>query len=95
MKTKASVLTLRIPFELKHDIKLMAEKQGISINQLALYALTKEMKSLQTYSFLENYWKNKPETDLKSDYDRVLQKVRSKDNQDEVPDWDKMSEKNG
>ncbi|MCR1795929.1 type II toxin-antitoxin system HicB family antitoxin, partial [Leptospira sp. id769339] len=38
MKTKASVLTIRIPSELKHKIERVAEEQGVSINQLALYA---------------------------------------------------------
>ena len=34
MSKGTSVLTLRIPFELKHKIELMAEKQGVSINWL-------------------------------------------------------------
>jgi NRPS condensation-like uncharacterized protein len=62
MKNNASLLTLRIPNELKHNIKLVAEQQGISINQLALYALTKEIKEIQTYNKLEKFWINKDES---------------------------------
>jgi hypothetical protein len=35
MKAKASVLTIRVPVELKHKIEKIADKQGLSINQLA------------------------------------------------------------
>lgn len=90
MKTKASLLTLRIPSELKHNIKLIAEQQGLSINQLALYALTKEMKSMQTYNHLEKYWKDKKEENIIDDYETVLKKVKEKDNKEELPDWDKL-----
>ncbi len=90
MKTKASVLTLRIPFELKHNIKVMAAQQGLSINQLALYALTKEMKSMETYNYLEKYWIDKPEGDLKKNYSRVLEKIHDKNNNKELPQWDRL-----
>ncbi|MEA1911198.1 MAG: toxin-antitoxin system HicB family antitoxin [Spirochaetota bacterium] len=90
MKTKASVLTLRIPFELKHNIKLMAEQQGISINQLALYALTKEMKSMETYNYLERYWIDKPEGNLKKNYTKVLEKIKEKNNNEVLPQWDRL-----
>ena len=56
MKTKASVLTLRIPNELKHKIEKMADKQGLSINQLALYAFTKEIQEMETSKYLSKFW---------------------------------------
>ena len=43
---KASVLTIRIPVELKHRISLVAEEQGVSINQLAMYIFAKEIGNL-------------------------------------------------
>jgi len=90
MKTNASLLTLRIPNELKHNIKITAEQQGISINQLALYALTKEIKSMQTSSHLESYWKQGSESDLEKNFGNVLNKVKDKNNDEEVPEWDKL-----
>jgi predicted HicB family RNase H-like nuclease len=40
MKAKPSALTLRTPMELKSRIERIAFEQGVSINQLALYAFT-------------------------------------------------------
>ena len=40
---KASVLTIRLPTDLKQRIALIAEAQGVSINQLAMYLLTKKL----------------------------------------------------
>ncbi|MDC7234222.1 MAG: toxin-antitoxin system HicB family antitoxin [Spirochaetales bacterium] len=90
MKTKASLLTLRVPNELKHNIKLMAEQQGISINQLALYALTKEIKEMQTFNQLEKYWSKKNEDEISGDFASLLSRVKEKNNTDDLPDWDKI-----
>ena len=64
MSNGTSVLTLRIPFELKHKIELMAEKQGVSINQLAMYAFTKEMMEMETSSYLSKYWNKKSKKEI-------------------------------
>jgi NRPS condensation-like uncharacterized protein len=87
-ENNASLLTLRIPNELKHNIKLVAEQQGISINQLALYALTKEIKEIQTYNKLEKFWINKDESMIDENFGKLLTKIKAKDNAQEVPDWD-------
>jgi hypothetical protein len=68
MKAKASVLTLRIPNELKHKIEKVADQQGVSINQLAMYAFTKEIQEMETYNQFSKYWKNKSKKDLFSDF---------------------------
>jgi hypothetical protein len=86
MKTKASVLTLRIPMELKHKIEKMADKQGLSINQLALYAFTKEVKEMETFDYLSKYWKNKNRKEIFKDFDNVFAKVKD----GSVPAWDKF-----
>ena len=44
---KASVLTIRVPADLKHRIALVAKEQGVSINQLAMYMFTKEVEDLE------------------------------------------------
>jgi hypothetical protein len=86
MKTKASVLTLRVPIELKHKIEKMADKQGLSINQLALYAFTKEVKEMETFDYLSKYWKNKNKKLILTDFDEVLSKVKD----GSIPSWDKI-----
>lgn len=59
MKAESSVLTIRLPKELKHKIERVADEQGVSINQLALYAFTKEIKEMETSSYFRNRLKLK------------------------------------
>lgn len=87
MKTKSSVLTIRVPRELKHKIEQMAEVQGVSINQLALYAFTKEIKEMETSSYFNKYWNMKTKNQIFSDFDEVMKKVKKRT----TPDWDKIS----
>jgi predicted HicB family RNase H-like nuclease len=35
--SNASVMTVRIPADLKRRIEVVAEEQGVSLNQLAMY----------------------------------------------------------
>jgi hypothetical protein len=87
MNKQASVLTLRIPFELKHKIELQAEKQGVSVNQLAMYLFTKDMVELDTHNYLRNYWKNKSKKQIFYDVRSVMAKVGNKS----PKAWDKKS----
>ena len=59
MKAKSSVLTIRVPKELKHKIERVADEQGVSINQLALYAFTKEIKEMETSSYFSSLLKSR------------------------------------
>lgn len=86
MKTKASVLTLRIPNELKHKIEKVADQQGLSINQLALYAFTKEIQEMETYNSFSKHWKKKTKSELFEDFDSVICKIKERT----VPEWDKL-----
>ena len=86
MKTKASVITLRVPHELKHKIEKDADEQGISINQLALYAFTKELAELETSEFFRKYQKGQKKEKILSNFDSVMKKVKKR----KVPDWDKI-----
>jgi FAD synthase len=86
MKAKASVLTIRVPKELKHKIEQVADEQGVSINQLALYAFTKEIKELETSTFFINYTKSKSKNEILTGFDNVMKKVKK----EKVPNWDKL-----
>ena len=86
MKAKASVLTIRVPKELKHKIEQVADEQGVSINQLALYAFTKEIKELETSTFFLNYTKSKSKNEILNGFDNVMKKVKK----EKVPNWDKL-----
>jgi len=85
-QTKTSVLTIRVPKELKHRIERVADEQGVSINQLALYAFTKEIKELETSSFFNELYKSKSKKEIFEDFDSVFKKIKSSDE----PDWDKL-----
>ena len=55
--SKANVLTIRVPSDLKHRIASVAEEQGVSINQLAMYMFTKEIANLEASKKISKYWK--------------------------------------
>lgn len=86
MKAKASVLTIRVPKELKHKIEQVADQQGVSINQLALYAFTKEIKEMETSSYFNKYWKSKTRNEIFHEFDNVMKKI----SKSKLPDWDKI-----
>jgi len=83
---KASVLTIRIPVELKHRIALVAEEQGVSIDQLAMYMFAKEVGNLEAGQNISKYWKDYSNEKILSDFDEVMAKVKDRP----VPAWDKM-----
>ena len=83
---KASVLTIRIPVELKHRISLVAEEQGVSINQLAMYIFAKEIGNLESGQQIAKNWKGHSKDEIMSGFDEVMAKVKSRN----VPDWDKI-----
>ncbi|WP_061232464.1 CopG family transcriptional regulator [Leptospira noguchii] len=87
MKTKYSVLTIRIPIDLKHKIEKIAEQQGISINQLALYAFTKEIQDLETSQYFSKYYKGKAKKQIFSDFQNLLTETKV---DGKVPNWDKL-----
>ncbi|EMO29386.1 ribbon-helix-helix protein, CopG family [Leptospira interrogans serovar Bataviae str. HAI135] len=87
MKTKDSVLTIRIPIDLKHKIEKIAEQQGISINQLALYAFTKEIQDLETSQYFSKYYKGKAKKQIFSDFQNLLTETKV---DGKVPNWDKL-----
>ncbi|MBW8886754.1 MAG: toxin-antitoxin system HicB family antitoxin [Fibrobacteres bacterium] len=86
MKSKQSTLIIRLPNELKHKVELMADEQGVSLNQFALYAFTKEVIQSETQSYFQDIWKDKTKKEILGDFDAVMKKVGKK----KAPDWDKI-----
>ncbi len=83
---KSNVLTIRVPSDLKHRIALVAEEQGVSINQLAMYMFTKEIGNLEASKNISKYWKDYSVKQIMTDFDEVMKKVQKRP----VPDWDKI-----
>ena len=74
---KASVLTIRVPSDLKHRIDSLAEEQGVSINQLALYMFAKEIVNIESSQKIANYWHGYSKKQIESDFDSVMSKVKN------------------
>ena len=70
----------------KTELEKTAHSQGVSINQFALYAFTKELSELETNDYFQNYLKNKKSDEIISNFDNVMNKVKSKD----IPQWDQV-----
>ena len=75
-----------VPEELKIKIKKVAEEQGVSMNQFALYAFTKEIGELETDEFFKQYLKNKSKEEIYQNFNEAMSKVKER----EVPEWDKI-----
>ncbi len=83
---KANVLTIRVPSDLKNRIARVAEEQGVSINQLAMYMFAKELGNIEAGQYMSEFLKGSSKKDILSGFDDVMSKVRNRPG----PDWDKM-----
>jgi len=83
---KTNTITVRIPEELKLRIEKIARKQGVSMNQFAMYALTKEAGELEASEWFKNYLKGKKREELYENFNEALEAVQERP----VPDWDKL-----
>ena len=52
MKKSKNVMTIRVPEELKERIERFSLLQGVSINQFALYSITKDQPNQNLINFL-------------------------------------------
>ena len=81
---RKSTLTIRVPEELKDRIETLAAQQGVSINQFAMYAFTKEIGELETGQVFRNMRRGVDKKAMFSKLDAILDQVADTD----VPDWD-------
>ena len=86
MNNRKNVLTIRVPEDLKERIERYSAMQGVSINQFALYAFTKELAELETNRYFNKLLKDKSKQEVLQNFERAMQKVPDR----EVPDWDKL-----
>ncbi len=80
-----NTLTIRVPEELKERIETLAAQQGISINQFAMYAFTKEIGEHETTTTLRSMSSRTDKKTLFRKVDEILDNVPDR----EVPDWDR------
>jgi hypothetical protein len=67
-----STISLRLPESLHERVRELAEREGISINQLITTALAEKLSALLTEEFLEKRAKR----GSRRGFDRALSKVR-------------------
>ena len=84
--TNTNILTIRVPSDLKNRIARVAEEQGVSINQLALYMFTKELGNIEAGHYMSKFLSNYSKKEILSGFDDVMSKVKKK----RVPNWDKL-----
>ncbi|MDA0242901.1 MAG: toxin-antitoxin system HicB family antitoxin [Chloroflexi bacterium] len=82
--SQSNVITLRVPLDLKHRLVRVAQAQGVSLNQLAIYALTKEITLMES-SAVQLYLKQSDE-ELQQGFEAVMAKV----GHGHIPEWDKL-----
>jgi FAD synthase len=83
---KRNVLTIRIPDDLKERLERVALIQGVSLNQFALYAFTKELAELETSKYFREVLKNKGKEEVVMGFEEVMGKVKKR----KVEEWDKV-----
>ena len=67
-----STISLRLPESLHKRVRELAEREGISINQLISTALAEKLSALLT----EEYLSSRAERGSRKKFDRALSKVR-------------------
>jgi len=85
--SKTQVVTLRIPVDLKARLENEAHIQGVSMNNLANYMLTTQISQIEVLSAIESRISRKNISSLKTKVNKVLDSVQ---NNNDVPEWDKV-----
>lgn len=88
MKKEYNVLTLRVPRDLKDRLEKISALQGVSMNQLAVYALARELSAMETTAFFREQHRDVNPQDILSDFDAVMAKVPDRP----PPAWDRIDE---
>ncbi|MSR83691.1 MAG: toxin-antitoxin system HicB family antitoxin [Candidatus Latescibacteria bacterium] len=83
---KINAVLVRMPADLKRRLQTQAQRQRVSVNQLITYSLTRQIATLEAFSYLEQRLEGKSARKIREDFDRVLRKVKNS----EVPKWDQI-----
>jgi hypothetical protein len=86
---KSNVLTVRVPAELKAKITSLAQAQGVSANQFALYLLAKGVVSLEYEQLLAHRLGGTTEAEVLAEFGALLGQIPAMA-ETETPAWDVM-----
>jgi|ETNmetMinimDraft_2_1059921.scaffolds.fasta_scaffold232187_2 hypothetical protein len=82
---RASVL-VRLPKDLKQRLGEQARQQGVSVNQLINYSLTREVAYMEAQSYFDQRLEGKTEADVRARFKAVKAKIADRP----VPEWDRI-----
>ena len=82
---KASVITLRVPHMLKRRLVALADEQGVSMNQFAMYALTDIVNQMEVNPIMARV-DGRGREDVIAKGLAMLDQVQERD----VPEWDEL-----
>ena len=82
-----NTLTIRVPEALKQRLETLAAQQGISVNQFATYALTREIGEWATGRVFRGLVKGVEKKSMFKELDEILANVPDR----EAPEWDRMA----
>ena len=82
---KASVITLRVPHSLKHRVIALADEQGVSMNQFAMYALTDIVNQMEINPIMARL-AGQDREDIIANGLAVLDDVQEQP----IPEWDEI-----
>ena len=80
------VLTIRIPEELKNKLDTIAEKEGVSLNQYALYTFARQVSEYETKNYFKKITKGATKNKIFDDFDFAVKKIKSRKSKE----WDKL-----
>ena len=85
MNKDRTAILVRLPKDLKRRLKEQARRQGISVNQMINYSLTREMAFMEAQSYLDKRLEGKSAEEIQRKFQAVMEKVKDRP----VPEWDR------
>ena len=79
-------ITFNMPSQLLSRLEQEAEKQNLSLNQLAVSLLSRQVAQIESIKFFEKRLAGKIEEQILSSSDRVLKKINARS----IPNWDEL-----
>ncbi|MEM7799835.1 MAG: toxin-antitoxin system HicB family antitoxin [Chloroflexota bacterium] len=90
--SKPTVLTLRVPADLKLRMSELAAQQGVSLNQFAMYMLTTKITEMEASVFFDRVKGDKSSAEIRAEFTDVMAKIRQRSTPDDTQPWDEMPE---
>ena len=86
-----SALSLRLPESLHRQVRELAQRDKVSINQFVALAVAEKVAALRTLAYIEQ----RAEQGSREQFDRVLQKISEANleplEEDKLPEGDELS----